>query len=242
MKLIPCEYEISNYCKHDASKMPRFFQTRRRPRSKMLQVPSKNDLFSSKMLRIACECEILGPKWSKLYILVPKEQITRKVRQTEKQNNKKQLRPKIDVWHWCFGTRSPEYLFYSNFLHRTVFTVWSKGLWHSGNTRNAIKQAMVLFSLPGIFCSYRFGCLIKDSIVSSCSHNFSFPHFSITCHFLSCVSKCSKMWFQSFRSYIFLQAQTQFVPGEQKTSTQLQDFTKKCERQLCVVNGRPHNF
>jgi hypothetical protein len=94
-------------------------------------------------------------------------------------------------------------LFYSNFQHRTVFTVWSKGLWHSGNTRNAIKQAMVLFSLPGIFCSYRFGCLIKDSIVSSCSHNFSFPHFSITCHFLSCVSKCSKMWFQSFRSYIF---------------------------------------
>ena len=47
---------------------------------------------------------------------------------------------------------------------------------------------MVLFSLLVIFCSYRFGCLIKDSIVSSCSHNFSFPHFSITCHFFSCVS------------------------------------------------------
>ena len=162
------------------------------------------------------------------------------MRQTEKQNNKKQLRPKIDVWHWCFGTRSPEYMFYNHFLHRTVFTVWSKGLWHSGNTRNAIKQTMVLFSLPVIFCSYRFACLIKDSIVSSCSHNFSFPHFSITCHFLSCdVAKCG---FNHSDLTFFLQAQTQFVPGEQKTSTQLQDFTKKGERQLCVVNGRPHNF
>ena len=47
---------------------------------------------------------------------------------------------------------------------------------------------MVLFSLLVIFCSYRFGCLIKDSIVSSCSHNFSFPHFSINCHFFSCLS------------------------------------------------------
>lgn len=86
------------------------------------------------------------------------------------------------------GTRSPEHLFYSNFLHRTVFTMWSKGLWPSGNTRNTIKQTMVSFSVPLIFCSYRFSCLIKDSIVSSCSHNFSFPHFSIICHFFSCVS------------------------------------------------------
>ena len=47
---------------------------------------------------------------------------------------------------------------------------------------------MVSFSLPLIVCSYCFSCLIKDSIVSSCSHNFSFPHFSITCHLFSCVS------------------------------------------------------
>ena len=47
---------------------------------------------------------------------------------------------------------------------------------------------MVSFSLPLIVCSYCFSCLIKDSIVSSCSHNFSFPHFSIICHLFSCVS------------------------------------------------------
>ena len=40
----------------------------------------------------------------------------------------------------------------------------------------------------------------------------------------------------------FLQAQTQFVPGDQKTPTQLQDCAKKCEHQLCAANGKPHNF
>ena len=70
-----------------------FFLTRRRPRSKMLQVPSKNK-FSSKMLQIACECEILAPKWSKLHILVPQEQITRKSAPNWKTKQKIIIAPK----------------------------------------------------------------------------------------------------------------------------------------------------
>ena len=129
-----------------------FFLTRRRPRSKMLQVPSKNN-FSSKMLPIARECEILGPKWSKLHILVPKEQITRKSVPNWKTKQIKKIAPKNKCLTLVCGARSPEHLFYSNFLHRTVFTMWSKGLWPSGNTRNTIKTNYG-FILSASYCLF----------------------------------------------------------------------------------------
>ena len=56
------------------------------------------------------------------------------------------------------------------------------------------------------------------------------------------VPKCGFDGFNYVDLTSFLQAQTQFVPGDQKTPTQLQDCAKKCEQKLCVANGKPHNF
>ena len=168
-----------------------------------------------------------------------------------KNKTKKTIAPKNKFLALVFGTRSPEHVFCSNFLHRTVFTMWSKGLRPSGNTRNTIKQTMVSFSLPVIFCSYRFSCLIKIVLfhhvpiifISSFFHKLSFLLMSFNfASFGEFVPKCGFDGFNYVDLTSFLQAQTQFVPGDQKTPTQLQDCAKKCEHQLCAANGKPHNF
>ena len=90
----------------------------------------------------------------------------------------------IGVWDTLSRTLVLQQFSTSYSLHYVIQRVVTLGK-HKKHNKNKLWFHSLL---PLIVCSYRFSCLIKDSIVSSCSHSFSFPHFSITCHFFSCVS------------------------------------------------------